>query len=264
MGGFQGREPQRGSADPPGHSTQVVPQVRILAVALAARGGGQAEGQGGDTWPGRRRGFVTILVDLQEGEEPFGTPKPILLTVTSVPPALLRTGGCPGSRLVPLVSRRSLCTAGLEMCSTQGFQRPPKQRMCPWVCPPLAGSRTPPSQADFPCSCDKSHLMSSGQTHPNKGYGSKSWMLPLSCESISSAQLCALLGAGSVAPRSSSHRLFLLLLSSKGLCVVTFPLCPEHPLSESALAKVQIQTKYTCGSVTGIIFPLSEPQELLL
>lgn len=113
------------------------------------------------------------------------------------------------------------------------------QRMCPWVCPPLSPSRIPPSQADFSCSHDKSHLMSSGRTHLSKGYGVNSWLLSPSCESISSSQLCALLGAGSVAPLSSSPRLFLLLLSSKGPSVVTFPLCPERRLSESALPRAE-------------------------
>lgn len=99
----------------------------------------------------------------RRGQSHFGTPKPIFFTVTSVPAALLQAGGCPGSRLVPLVSRRSQCIAGLEMCSTQGaikpFQRPPRHQV---HAEDVSVGLSSPSQADFPCSCDNSHLMSSG------------------------------------------------------------------------------------------------------
>lgn len=63
--------------------------------------------------------------------------------------------------------------------------------------------------------------------------------LPLSCESISSSPAVCTFGGCEHCPLSSSHRLFLLLLSSKGLSVLALPLCPKHRLSESGPSKVQ-------------------------
>lgn len=155
--GFQGREPQGGNADPlPQHSGGCPGQDfgshgQHCAVARV-RGRVGTPGEGCDHWKWSSR-------SARSGQSHFGTPEPILFTATSVPAALLQAAGCPGSRLVPLVSRRSQSIAGLEMCSTQGFQRPPRHQV---HAEDVSVGLSSPSQADFPCSYDNSHLMSSG------------------------------------------------------------------------------------------------------
>lgn len=112
-------------------------------------------------------------------------------------------------------------------------------------------------------------------------------------------QLCALLGAVSVAS-SSSHRLLPLLLSWKGPSVCALPLCPEFHPSQSVLPTLQpvmhrqsccleswagifcwalpllpssriafqsaVLNKYMCVCLCVFVarnnFPISEPQEM--
>lgn len=121
----------------------------------------------------------------------FGTPKLIFFTV---PPALLQAEGVPREQTGPSGEQEVSALQDWRCAPHKGFRGHQCKGCVPGSVLPLLAAGPPPSQADFPCSCDKSHLMSSGQTHPNKGYGIKSWILSLSCESISSSQLCALFG----------------------------------------------------------------------
>lgn len=129
------------------------------------------------------------------GKSHFGIPKLIFFTVPSVPPALLQAEGVPREQTGPSGEQEVSvhCRTG-EVLHTRVSEATNAKDVSLGLSSPCWQQDPPPSQADFPCSCDKSHLMSSGQTHPNKGYGIKSWILSLSCESISSSQLCALFG----------------------------------------------------------------------
>lgn len=113
--------------------------------------------------------------------------------------------------------------------STRYMQRNGRQRVS--VGPSCPRS---PSQAAM---TRPTSLSSEGQTHLSKGYGiNYSRFLSLSCGSISLSPAACTFGGCERCPHSSSHRLLLLLLSSKGPSVLALPLCPEHRPSESVLS----------------------------
>lgn len=178
LGGSGGRSPCQ--------ITRVVPQVRILAVAMGSTVLWPGPGWGHLAWEEERAVTIVTLrcrleVDLQasqEGKEPFWHPQAHFLYSHLSPTSLAVGRAVPREQTGPTGEQEVSvhCRTGdvLHTRVSEASKAPGPCRGCiPGSVLPLLAAG-PPSQADFPCSCDKSHLVSSGPTHLNKGYGIKS------------------------------------------------------------------------------------------